>query len=110
MNKVELIKFQKEDSLFIQKNFPNYFRDNSTENIERIIGSWQDALCFCVTYNGAKVGIISLGEKEGRKLSWGVMIKEEYRGRGIAWSAFNLIEKKAKEKGCKQKTAPKMRI
>lgn len=100
MEKVGLAKFVKEDAKFIKENFPNYFRDNSIENIERIIVETKpDALWFCITYDGEKVGIISLGEKQDKKLSWGIMIKEEYRGKGIAQTAFELIKTKAKERG-----------
>ena len=98
--KVHLIKFTKEDAKFIQENFPTYYRDNSIENIERVIAETKpDALWFCITYNGKKVGIISLGKKEEGKLSWGVMIKEGYRGKGIAQEAFDLIKNKAKAQG-----------
>ena len=96
---VKLIKLEKSDAEFVRQNFPGYFRDDSVENIERIIESWKKSLCFCITYMNEKVGIITLGEKQEKKLSWGVMIKEEYRGKGIAKTAFEIIEKLAKEKG-----------
>ena len=100
MKNVDLIRFKKEDAAFIQENFPTYYRDNSIENIERmIVETKPDALWFCITYGGEKVGIISLGEKQDNKLSWGVMIKEEYRGKGIAQKAFDLIKNKAKTQG-----------
>ena len=100
MKKIDLVRFEKEDAKFIQKNFPTYYRDNSIENIKKIIVETKpDALWFCITYGGEKVGIISLGEKQDGKLSWGVMIKEEFRGQGIAQEAFDLIKKKAKDQG-----------
>ena len=99
MEKIELIKFTNEDACFIRENFPNYFRDNSIEHIEKIIEGWKEKLCFCILYENKKVGIMSLGEKDEGKLVWGVMIKEEYRNKGIAQNAFFLIKEKAKEKG-----------
>ena len=99
MQDVRLEKFKNEDAYFIQKNFPNYFKNNNIENIERTIKSWESSLSFCIVYRGEKVGIITLGEKEGGELSFGVMIKEEYRGIGIAQKAFAMIKDKAIEKG-----------
>ena len=37
-------------------------------------------LAYALTRLGKKVGIISLGEKQDKKLSWGVMIKKEWKG------------------------------
>lgn len=98
-NKIDLIKFEKEDAEFIKENFPSYFKDNSIENIEKIIESWQSTLSFCITFNDKKVGIITLGEKQDKKLSLGMMIKDEFQGKGIAQFAFELIKSKARELG-----------
>ena len=99
MKNVELVKFEKEDAMFIQTNFPTWFFDNSIQNIESKIESWKDSLCFCIKYDNKKVGIITLGQREEKSLVWGVAVKEDYRGKGIAQKAFSLIKEKAKQKG-----------
>jgi len=97
--RVKLEKFKKEDAKFIKDNFPSYFKDNSIDNIERIIENWNQCLSFCITYENKKVGIVSLTEKEDKNLSWGTSILKDYQGKGIATEAFNLILKKAKKQG-----------
>lgn len=96
---VSLRKFEKEDAVFIRLNFPTYFKDNSIENIESIIDEWKHTLGFCIMYDNQKVGIIALGEKQDRALSWGTGILEEYRGKGIGTKAFELIVKEAQKQG-----------
>jgi len=98
MKKVSLIKFKKEDAEYIQKNFPNYFKDNSIINIENVIEKWKNSLAFCIVYNNEKVGIISFGEKQDKKLSWGMEIKDGFRGLGIGSLAFKLALIEAKNK------------
>ncbi len=46
MNKVKLEKFNKDDAKFIRDNFPTYFMDNSIDNIERVIESWNQKFGF----------------------------------------------------------------
>ena len=99
MDKIELIKFSEKDASFILKNFPTYFSNNNIENVKSILKKWENSLAFCILYNGQKVGIITLGEKQDRSLSWGVMVKEAFRRKGIAQNAFKLIKQKAIEKG-----------
>ena len=96
---VSLKKFEKEDAVFIRDNFPTYFKDNSIENIESVIEGWKTSLGFCIMYDNQKVGIISLGEKQDKVLSWGTAILEEYRGKGIGTKAFELILVEAKKQG-----------
>lgn len=96
---VSLKKFEKEDAVFIRDNFPTYFKDNSIENIESIIDEWKHTLGFCIMYDKQKVGIIALSEKQAGVLSWGSGIVEEYRGKGIATKAFELILVEAKKQG-----------
>lgn len=96
---VKLQKFTKEDAGFIIENFPGYFKTPTIEFVENQIEKWAKSLAFCIVYNDEKVGIITLSEKEGKKLSWGIIIKEEYRRRGIAKEAFEIISVVAKEKG-----------
>jgi len=99
MNKVKLEKFNKDDAKFIRDNFPTYFMDNSIDNIERIIESWNQSLGFCITYENHKVGIIALTEKQDKSLSWGSAIIKEYQGKGIATKAFELIVVEAQRQG-----------
>lgn len=101
MNSIKLVKFKKDDALFIKENFPTYYMDNSIENIQRIIidRSKPDDLFYCITFEGFKVGIISLKENKEKKLSWGIMIKNDFREKGIATTAFDLIKAMAKEQG-----------
>ena len=99
VEKVELKKFEKQDAVFLQENFSYAFRDSSLENLEGIIDGWKDSLCFAIVYDKKKVGFISLGQKPEGKLGFGIAIKEEYRGLGIATKAFSLAKDKAKEKG-----------
>lgn len=99
MQKVRLVKFKKEDATFLLENFSYGFLDKSIENFENLIEKWKTSLGFCIIYNDEKVGFISLGEKQDKKLSWGIAIKEEYRGKGIAGEAFNLIVQEAKKRG-----------
>lgn len=99
---IRLEKFKKEDAIFIQTHFPNYFRDNSIENIEKVIDGWKNTLAFCIVCDDEIAGIITLGEKSDKQLSWGVMIREEFRGKGVASRAFELIKEKAKEGGYSQ--------
>ena len=100
MQEISLEKFTKEDAKFIHENFPTYYRDNSIVNIEKmILNAKPNALFFCIKYYSEKVGIISLSEKQDKKLSWGIMVKKDYQGKGIATKAFNLIKNLAKEQG-----------
>ncbi|MBQ8909274.1 MAG: GNAT family N-acetyltransferase [Clostridia bacterium] len=99
MEQVDIIKFKKEDATFIREHFSSYFSDDSIESIEKRIDYWQNTLGFCITYNGEKVGMISLSDKQDGRLCWGVMIIEKYRRKGIARKAFELIRGRAKERG-----------
>lgn len=96
MNQVKLSKFEKCDAKFIQENFSFAFRDSSIENIENIINSWKRTLGFCILFEDIKVGFIVLTDKNDGKLSFGVSVKEDFRGKGIASKAFELIKNKAK--------------
>jgi len=96
---VSLKKFEKKDAVFIRDNFPTYFKDNSIENIESSIDKWKHTLGFCIMYDNQKVGIIALGEKQEGVLCWGTAILEEFRGKGIATKAFELILVEAKKQG-----------
>lgn len=102
VEKVELKKFEKQDAVFLQENFSYAFRDSSLENLEGIIDGWKDSLCFAIVYDKKKVGFISLGQKPEGKLGFGIAIKEEYRGLGIATKAFAIAKQEAKERGYKQ--------
>lgn len=99
MSKISLQKFKKEDAIFIKNNFPTYFKDNSIENIEKIIGFWKSSLGFCIMYDNQKVGIIALTERQDKSLSWGTAILQEYQGKGIATKAFELIIIEAQKQG-----------
>ena len=99
MLNVSLIKLNREDVKFIKDHFSTFFKDNSIENIERIIDSWKQSLGFGVVCDNQKVGIIALSEKADQSLSWGVAILEDYQGKGIATKAFELVVNEAKQKG-----------
>ena len=97
--KVELIKFEKQDALFLQEIFSYAFRDSSIENLEKIIEGWKNSFCYGIVYNDEKVGFITLGKKMEGKLGFGVAIKEDCRGKGIASKAFELAKEMAKKQG-----------
>lgn len=99
MLNIKLEKLKKEDATFIIDNFPTYFKDNSIENIEKIVNSWKSSLGFCIMYNNQKVGIIALTERQDKSLSWGTAILQEYQGKGIATKAFELIIIEAQKQG-----------
>lgn len=96
---VELVKLEKKDALFLQENFSYAFRDSSIENLEDIIDGWKDSLSYGIAYKKEKVGFITLGKKPEGKLGFGVAVKEEYRGKGIAPKAFELAKENAKKQG-----------
>lgn len=97
--KIRLSKFEKDDAEFIQDNFSFAFRDCSITNLESIIEGWKNTLGFCIVYNNEKVGFIILSQKQEGKLGFGIAVRQEYRGLGIATKAFSLAKEKAKEKG-----------
>ena len=96
---IQLVKFEKEDSHFIKQYFPSWLKDNSIENIERMIEKWKESLCFCILYGKEKAGIITLGGKDEEELRFGILIREEFRKKGIANRAFEIIKQKAKDQG-----------
>ena len=99
MSKVSLQKFKKNDATFIRDNFPTYFKDNSIENIEKIIDKWKASLGFCIMCDNEKVGIIALTERPDKSSSWGTSIIKDYQGKGIATKAFELIVIEAQKQG-----------
>ena len=99
MNKIELVKFTKEDVEFVSQYFSDWFGNVSLDRITSVVEKWKDSLGFCILCDGEKVGIISLSEKQDKTLSFGVMIKEDYRGKGIAKQAFELIRLMAAKAG-----------
>ena len=99
MKNVSLIKFEKSDAKFVQENFLTYFKNFTTKNVENKIEKWRAGLGFCIVYDGQKVGLISLGEKQDRSLNFGIMILPDFRKKGIATAAFDLAKSIAKSKG-----------
>ena len=97
--KIELIKFKEDDMAFIQKYFSEWFLNPSEENILNSIKKWENELGFCILFNGEKVGITVLTQKPNKCLSWGIMIKDDFRKAGIASESFKLIINEAKKKG-----------
>lgn len=56
---------------------------------------------FVITYNKVPVGMISLYHQTETEASVGVFVHQDFRRKGIATIAYDLIEKVAKEKGYK---------
>ena len=87
---VTLKKFRLKDAQFIIDNFPTYFKTPTIEFVSETLNSWQKGkypdggivLAYCIVYEGVPVGLITLTEKAKNTLSFGIMIKEEYRKKG----------------------------
>ncbi len=99
MNKVSLSKFQVEDAGFVKNNFASFFKNPTLDEVEKRIELWQDNLGFCINFGNNRVGLITLSEKQDKKLSFGIEILKEFRGKGIATHAFNLAAAEAKKRG-----------
>lgn len=99
MNKISLSKFDKGDVKFVLNNFAMFFKNPTAEQVEKRIEAWRDGFGFCINCDGQKVGLITLSEKQSKTLSFGIMILNQFRGKGIAKQAFDLAAAEAKSKG-----------